>query len=331
MKNKLRKEAFIVVIVLLFCSCCYAESVATIDTLSDEQLAYYVYSDISVVYSKCVDYLNELCRLFELVIRYNSIEDWNYAHDYYWRIIYNDGNDDGKTLKRSILLTKYMKDKGIIPETADTDTILAKGPEAIYDLYTKYFGIIGNRDITDVIKATMFALQEIRYLSELDELNEYYYYAKSNMQVLRKRDAELFSSLIDYFKDASNLLDFLQNINASYLEIKEMSSEQNKKYDSYVIDFDFLFGDMDYDDQVPVIDLRNKRFSTNDALLEDDESETETEDSDEWAWFVEELQKIYPDIDPHTVIERAKEYEKDDYFSLLLAAGNYSDAWDYIQ
>ena len=236
-------------------------SVPTVDSLSDEQLAYYIYVDIYFTYQKCIDYIYEVCRMFEKTEQYKSFADWDKQHIFYENAIFDVHDDWEMQWGRIRSFKTHMEEIGLYTKDEDFDTILnVKMPKDSHEMYTRYINLLGKTNITNVIWAVMYIFQEIDWIPSIDTLeNEYFNYAKSNMQILRKRNNELFSSLLDYYKDASNLLDYIKKLNASYLEIKAMVKEHREKYNSYEIDFDFLFGDMDYSEKSLVFDLRRNR------------------------------------------------------------------------
>lgn len=204
-----------------------------------DELAYTAYFEIGAVYHSSIHYLNTLGGLWESLADKNQWDDVNSA----WLLEYRAADGDfSESLERNLFLVNLAEKFGFEDSKAfiNSTTLI----DAVKEEATA-------RHLTDPKSAVFILLewgQEVGYL-----VNEETFQAKLDvgMEAIRmimniNADYAYLDTMKDYYKEACAIHNYLVNFSDNYISFTSKMKQYQASYDSWEIEFDFIFGQDSY-------------------------------------------------------------------------------------
>ena len=222
------KRLFILVLTLILLGCtAIAESAPAREFTVDEQ-AYDVYLDISTVYKEGVHYLEELGFLWDCALKMKSSSD---AHDLWFSTTYLASD-----FARYAALSRYATDKCDYSD-----------PKELYPLFSSLLSSKGD-NATSIVWAGLELEHNAKYVKYAEDLQPTLNEAMAGIRsiIALNRDYPFLTDLKNYYKEASYLLDYIDNFEDNYSGFQNMLATQQKNQSSFEIDFEFIFNPADF-------------------------------------------------------------------------------------
>lgn len=213
----------------------YAESTST---YTPDELAYVAYCDIGSAYYNSIYYLETLGGLWESLLDKNTWDDVDSA----WLLEYRADPDEG--IQRNMFLIGlgqekfgYEDSRAFLNSSILIDAIKQEAAE---------------RKVTDP-RAAIFILlewgQESGLLPPFETLESK---LEDGMEVIRmimnlNADYTNLNALKDYYKEAYAIYDYMADFSDDYISFTEKLEQYQTNYDSWEIEFDFIFGTDSYE------------------------------------------------------------------------------------
>ncbi len=232
--------ALLLMIAMLICtgSCAiYAESTSAYTV---DELAYTAYCEIGAVYYSSIRHLETLGGLWESLADKTSWDDvdafWVYE---YWLA---DGDFD-EAMQRGMFLNAIGEKK------LGVDNVLTENMSALVDAIRKEAAA---RHLTDPKSAVFILLAWGQEAGRLKKEETYQAELQLGMEVIRtlmKLDADdaYLDTLKDYYKEASAIHKYMADFSDTYLSFTSKLKQYQESYDSWEIEFDFIFGTDSYE------------------------------------------------------------------------------------
>lgn len=232
--------SMILMVAMLVCvSNCtvYAENAST---YTADELAYTASVEIGAVYHSSIRYLNTLGGLWESLADKNTWDDVNKAWLLEYCAAYGDFNE---SIQRNLLLVNLGEKFGFEASQAfinDTTLIDAIKEEATA------------RNLTDPKSAIFILLewgQEVGYLKNEETFEAELGNGMEAIRMIMGLDANYayLNTLKDYYKEASAIHDYLIDFSDNYTSFTSKMEQYQESYDSWEIEFDFIFGTDSYE------------------------------------------------------------------------------------
>ena len=222
------KRLFILVLTLILLGCtAIAESAPAREFTVDEK-AYDVYLDISTVYKEGVHYLEELGFLWDCALKMKSSSD---AHDLWFSTTYLASD-----FVRYAALSRYATDKCDYSD-----------PKELYPLFSSLLSSKGD-NATSIVWAGLELEHNAKYVKYDEDLQPTLNEAMDGIRSIMalNRDYPFLTDLKNYYKEASYLLDYIDNFEDNYSGFQNVLATQKKNQSSFEIDFEFIFNPADF-------------------------------------------------------------------------------------
>jgi len=222
------KRLLTLVLMFLLLGCtAIAESVPSREFTVDEQ-AYDVYLDISTVYKEGVHYLEELGFLWDCALKMKSSSD---AHDLWFSTTYLASD-----FARYAALSRYATDKCDYSD-----------PKELYPLFSSLLSSKGD-NATSIVWAGLELEHNAKYVKYAEDLQPTLNEAMDGIRSIMalNRDYPFLTDLKNYFKEASYLLDYIDDFEDNYSGFQNVLATQKKNQSSFEIDFEFVFNPADF-------------------------------------------------------------------------------------
>lgn len=226
-------------IAVLICTGSCAVYAASTSAYTADELAYTAYCEIGAVYYSSIRHLKTLGGLWESLADKASWDDVGVS----WMLEYCVADGDfNEGMQRMMFLDQIGEKK------LGVDTVVTENMSALVDAIRKEATA---RHLTDPKSAVFILLawgQEAGYLK-----NEEAYQAELElgMEVIRtimKLDADyaFLDTLKDYYKEAAAIHKYMADFSDTYLSFTSKLKQYQASYDSWEIEFDFIFGTDSY-------------------------------------------------------------------------------------
>lgn len=226
----------VLLIAMLMCvsNCAvYAENVST---YTADELAYTAYVEIGAVYHSSIRYLNTLGSLWKSLADKNTWDDVSYAWLSKYCIADGDFNEG---IQRITFFNDIGKKKLGIEDGVSKNMVDAIKEEATA------------RNLTDPKSAIFILLewgQEVGYLKDEETFETELGNGMEAIRMIMGIDANYayLNTLKDYYKEASAIHDYLVDFSDDYISFASKMEQYQANYDSWEIEFDFIFGTDSY-------------------------------------------------------------------------------------
>lgn len=219
----MKKLISMLLILLLSFNISFAETSEFREMTSDEQ-AYNIYLDIAYVYEYGVRYLEEMERIWDIVLSTKSVEEIN-------KLCYFDCLSQESLMSLySMLISKYGYSEDELRQLSFSSDVFSVSEK------------------TELIWVVLGLGEASGYLSSPSKLKGYLDRAFGNIRTLMANDKEyvFLSELKEYYKDATMLYEYIADFNDNYTGFSVKLDSFNTSKSSWEIDFEFIFDPAGY-------------------------------------------------------------------------------------
>lgn len=237
MKKTVRLVLLIAMLMCVSNCAVYAENAST---YTADELAYTAYVEIGAVYNSSVRYLKTLGGLWQSLSDKNTWDDVSNS----WLLEYIvAGGDSDESIQRLLFFNKIGEKKLGIEGIPRVETLPAY-VDAIKAEATA-------RNVTDPKLAVFILLewgQEVGYLKNEETFEAQLKNGMDAIRMIMSLDANYASlnTLKDYYKEASAIHDYLVDFSDNYISFTSKMEQYQASYNSWEIEFDFIFGTDSY-------------------------------------------------------------------------------------
>lgn len=214
----------------------YAESSST---YTPDEWAYIAYSEIGSAYYSDIQYLKTLGGLWDSLL---DKKTWNDV-DSSWLLEYRAGSNIDDSISRNLFLIRLGKNKfGIEDSKAFLNSSILI--DAINEQATAYH-------LTDPKSAIFILLewgQEFGILSKAETTKAILGNGMDAIRMIMGLDANYphLNTLKEFYKEASAIHDYAVDFSDNYINFTSKLEQYQTDYDSWEIEFDFIFGTDSY-------------------------------------------------------------------------------------